>query len=114
MLAKKQLQELAIALKATPEYTEMIRQRRKIMSSPPLSRLMQNFEKEHRRLLNLDLPEKEAAAKLEKLYTDNRNFLESEDIRRYIKTTRDYQKMVLENINYLNMMLDTGDTGKQY
>ncbi len=45
MIAKKQLQELANVLKATPEYTEMVRQRRKIMSNQALNRLMQSFEK---------------------------------------------------------------------
>ncbi len=114
MIAKKQLQELANVLKATPEYTEMVRQRRKIMSNQALNRLMQSFEKEHRRLLNLDLSEKDTAAQLEKLYTDNKRFLENEDIRRYIKTTQNYQRTISENINYLNMLLDTGNVGNQY
>jgi AAA+ superfamily predicted ATPase len=75
---------------------------------------MNYFEKEHQRLLNRDLPEKEMAAALERLYTDNKSFLENEDIKSYIKKTRDYQMMISKNINHLNMLLDTGNTGKPY
>jgi hypothetical protein len=113
MIAKRQLEELASALKAAPEYAEMVRQRGRIMGNPTLSRLLQGFEREHRRLLGLDLPEKEAAAQFEKLYTDNKNFLENEDIRRYIKAAKDYQKMISENVNYLNMLLEAGNSGKR-
>lgn len=113
MMAKRQLEELAAVLKAAPEYTEMVQQRGKIMSNPTLSRQLQGFEKEHRRLLSLDLPEKEAAAQFEKLYAGNKSFLENEDIKRYIQAAQNYQKMISDNFNYLNMLLETGNTGKR-
>ncbi len=112
-MAKRQLEELAAVLKAAPEYTEMVQQRGKIMSNPTLSRQLQGFEKEHRRLLSLDLPEKEAAAQFEKLYAGNKSFLENEDIKRYIQAAQNYQKMISDNFNYLNMLLETGNTGKR-
>jgi cell fate (sporulation/competence/biofilm development) regulator YlbF (YheA/YmcA/DUF963 family) len=98
MVLRKELQELAQALKATQEYADMAGQRRKIMRDPSLGRQMQSFEREHTRILNLELGEQEVVTRLEKLYAQYKGFLEHQDVRTYIKSTESYQKMVAENI----------------
>ena len=107
MLPKKELQELAGAFRAMPEYTEAVRLRRRILEGP-MGRAMQGFEREHTRLLNLGLPEKEAAERLRKLYTDYSAFLEQPAVREYIKASQGYRRTVAESIEYLNALLDMG------
>jgi hypothetical protein len=80
--------------------------RKKIMGDPSLGRLMSSFEREHLRLLNLGLPEADAAARLKKLYADYAEFLERQDVKDYVKAAQDYQKMISENISFLNGLLD--------
>lgn len=108
MLLRHELQQLAAALKSTQEYTKMVALRKKIMADPSMGRLMMTFEKEHMRVLNLDLPEAETAARLQKLYADYASFLEKQDVRDYVKATQDYQIMIAENIKFLNSLLDAG------
>jgi|AGTN01.2.fsa_nt_gi hypothetical protein len=107
MLPKKELQALAGALKATSEYTDTTRLRRRIMESA-MGRTMQSFEREHTRLLNLGLPEKESAERLKKLYAGYNSFLGQPAVREYIKAAQGYQKTVSESIEYLNGLLDMG------
>lgn len=106
MVLKKELQELASALKATQEYSELAGRRRKIMSSPGMGRQMQSFEREHTRLLNLELNERDASERLNKLYAEYKSFLEHQDLRAYIKAAHDYQSMVAENMKFLNSLLE--------
>lgn len=114
MLAKKELQELAHVLKTAPEYTEMVRQRRKIMGNPRLSRQMLNFEREHTRLINLNLTVEEVNTRLEKLHEVYKDFFEQQDIKEYIEATQNYQKMIFESIDYLNSLLDISNGSKSY
>ncbi len=113
MLPKKELQELANALKASSEYTDTIRLRRRIMESQ-MGRTMQTFEREHTRILNLGLPEKEAAERLKKLYADYGTFLEQPAVKEYIKTSQSYQKTISESFGYLNSLLDMSGSGTRY
>jgi hypothetical protein len=113
MLPKKELQALAGALKASPEYSDTTRQRRRIMESP-LGRIMQNFEREHTRVLNLGLPENEAAQRLKKLYEGYGAFLEQPAVKEYIKATQGYQKTINESFEYLNGLLDMGTPSSRY
>jgi hypothetical protein len=106
MVLRKELQELAQALKATQEYAEMANQRRKIMSSQALGRQMQSFEREHTRILNLEISEQEAVGKLDKLYAQYKSFLDHQEVGIYIKAAQNYQKMVAENIKFLNGLLE--------
>lgn len=113
MLPKKELQELAGALKASPEYTDTLRLRRRIVESP-MGRTMQGFEREHTRLLNLGLPEKEAAERIKKLYADYSTFLEQPAVKEYVKASQSYRKAILESFEYLNSMLDMGGPTSRY
>jgi hypothetical protein len=106
VLLKKELQGLAQALKATPEYVGMADQRRKLMRDPALGRQMMSFEKEHTRLLNMDLREEEASSRLDKLYAEYKGFLEHQDVKIYIQAALGYQSMVAENIKFLNGLLE--------
>ena len=107
MLPKKELQELAGALKASNEYTDTVRLRRRILESP-MGRMMQGFEREHTRILNLGLPEKEAAERLKKLYTEYSTFLDQAVVKEYVKASQGYRKTISESFEYLNSLLDMG------
>lgn len=106
MLPKKELQSLADAIKSLPEYTQMIQSRKRIMSAPHLSRIMQLFEREHTYILNLDIPQADIDTKLKKLYNDSRDFLDKPEISEYIKNVQSYHSMVSQSISYLNSLLD--------
>lgn len=105
MVLKKELQELAQALKATREYAEMTSLRKKISGSPALGRQMMGFEREHARLLGLQLSEQEAAQRLDKLYADYKGFLAHQDVKAYVKSAQNYQDVIAENIKFLNGLL---------
>lgn len=105
MVLKKELQELAQALKATQEYAEMAALRKKIMGNPALGRQMMSFEREHSRLLGLELSEQEAAQRLDKLYAEYKGFLGHQDVKAYVKSAQGYQAMIAENIKFLNGLL---------
>ena len=113
MLPKKELQELAGALKASPEYTDTMRLRRRILEGP-MGRTMQGFEREHTRILNMGLPEKEAAERLKKLYTEYSTFLEHAVVKEYAKVSQSYQKTISESFEYLNSLLDMGGPVHRY
>lgn len=113
MLPKKQLQELANALKASPEYTDTMRLRRRIMESA-MGRTMQSFEHEHTRVLNLGLPEKDAAERLKKLYTDYGAFLDQPAVKEYVRASQGYQKTISESFEYLNSLLDMSSPASRY
>lgn len=106
MILRKELQQLATALKSAKEYTDMASLRKSIMNSPGLSKLMANFEREHSRLISLNLSDADAAARFKKLYSDYEGFLEKQEIKNYIKATQAYHNMIAENISYLNSLLD--------
>lgn len=107
MLPKKELQELAGALRAMPEYADVAKLRRRILEGS-MGRAMQGFEREHTRILNLGLAEKEATEMLRKLYADYSAFLEQATVREYIKASQNYRKTITESIEYLNGLLDMG------
>ena len=113
MLPKKELQELAHALKTTPEYTEMVRRRRRIMGNPRLSRVMMYFEREHARVLHIELSESEYAARLKKLYANYKGFFALEDVRQYIEAAKNYQKIIEQSIDYLYVLMEI-KYGKAY
>ena len=113
MLPKKELQELAGALRTTPEYTDTMRLRHRILGGP-MGRTMQVFEREHTRLLNLGLPEKEAAERLRKLYTGYSAFLEQPAVKEYVKVSEGYRKTITESFEYLNGLLDMGGPMGRY
>lgn len=105
MVPKKELQELAGALKATSEYTDTARMRQRILGST-MGPTMQGFEREHTRLLNLGLPEKEATERLKLLYAKYGPFLEQPAVKEYVRVSEGYRKTITESFEYLNSLLD--------
>ncbi len=114
MLPKKELQDLANALKATQEFNEMVNQRRLIMKNPRLGRVMINFEREHARIMHHDFPEDQVSSHLKKLFNDNKAFLEAGEVKAYMKATQGYHSMVTQCVDYLNGLLDVNQTIKTY
>lgn len=114
MLPKKELQELANTLKATPEFNEMIKQRRLIIQNPRLGRVMMNFEREHARIMHHDFPEDQVASHLKNLFNQNKAFLETAEVKAYMKATQEYHQMVTQCVDYLNGLLDVSQTIKPY
>jgi hypothetical protein len=112
MLPKKELQALAGALTALPEYADTMRLRQRILGSP-IGRTMQNFERAHTRVLNLGLPEKETAERLKKLYADYNAFLEQPSVKEYMKAAQGYRKTISESFEYLNSLLDMNGSGNR-
>lgn len=108
MLPKTELMALASALKATPEYNEMIKQRRLIMQNQRLSRVMVNFEREHARIMRHDFPENQVASHMKSLYDDNKVFLETNEVKLYMKAAKEYQVVVTQCVDYLNGLFDAG------
>lgn len=106
MLPNKELQELALAVKKSSEYNEMTALRKKAMGHPRYGRQMYIFEREHARLYSLGLTEAELAVRMKKLYSEFKGLFEAEEIRRYIESTRIYQKLVIEIMTYLNRNLE--------
>ncbi len=102
MLPKNELMALANALKATPEYTEMMKQRRLIMQNPRLSRVMMNFEREHARIMHHDFPEDQVVPRMKSLFDDNKVFLETAEVKIYMRTAKEYQSVVTQCVDYLN------------
>jgi cell fate (sporulation/competence/biofilm development) regulator YlbF (YheA/YmcA/DUF963 family) len=114
MLPKKELQDLANALRSTPEFSEMISQRRLIMRNPRLSRAMMTFEREHARIMHHDFPEEQVASHLKNLFAENKVFLETAEVKAYMKATQEYHQMVTQCVDYLNGLLDVSQTMKPY
>ena len=106
MLPKKELQALASAIRATPEYAQVISLRRKLLGNPQLGVHMQNFEREHTRILSAGVPEEEISSRLKKLYADHQSFLDHEEVRNYVQATQAYHQMVSTGMQYLNELLD--------
>ncbi len=104
MLPKTELMALASALKATPEYVEMMKQRRLIMQNQRLSRMMINFEREHARIMHHDYPENLVATRMKSLFDENKVFLETAEVKLYMKTAKEYQNVVSQCIDYLNAL----------
>lgn len=114
MLPKKELQELADALKATPEFSEMVKQRRFILRNPRLGRAMMNFEREHARIMRHDFPEDQVSSHLKNLFNENKAFLEAGEVKAYMKATQGYHNMVTQCVDYLNGLLDVNQSIKPY
>lgn len=114
MLPKKELQDLANALKATLEFNEVVKQRRLIIKNPRLGRAMMNFEKEHARIMHHDFPEDQVNSHLKNLFHENKAFLEASEVKAYMKATQGYHNMVTQCIDYLNGLLDVNQTIKPY
>lgn len=114
MLPKKELQDLADALKATAEFSEMVKQRRLILRNPRLGRAMMNFEREHARLMRHDFPEDQVASHMKNLFNENKAFLETVEVKAYMKVTKEYHNMVTQCVDYLNGLLDVSQTIKPY
>jgi hypothetical protein len=79
-----------------------------------MGRMMQGFEREHTRLLNLGLPEKETAERLKRLYTEYNTFLEQPTVKEYVKVSQNYRKTISESFDYLNSLLDMGGSANRY
>ncbi len=108
MIPKTALQQLAAAIKSTPEYAQIIDLRKRIFADPHLGSLMQSFEREHTRIFRSDIKENESELYLKKLYADHQRFLEQEPIRDYIKATQKYHEMISGFMDYLNQLLSIG------
>ncbi len=108
MIPNKEVQELAQALKRSAEYSEMMRLRRKVMEHPRFGRQMLMFEREHSRLYSLGPQQPDVAQRLKKLYSDFRGVLAEEEVKKFIDSSRAYQKLISETITYLNKLLDSG------
>lgn len=107
MIPKKELQDLAKALKSTPEYVQMIALRQKLMNDPQSGKRMQNFEREHMRIMHRDFPEDQVASHINNLYHEYKDLLEQDNTKAYMSATQKYQNMVSTCIDYLNGLLDT-------
>jgi cell fate (sporulation/competence/biofilm development) regulator YlbF (YheA/YmcA/DUF963 family) len=107
MIPNKELQELAQALKRSAEYNEMMQLRRHVLEHPRFGRQMLMFEREHARLYSLGLAQAEAELRQKKLYAEYRALLAEEEVKRFIESTRAYQRMVSESIAYLTRLLET-------
>ncbi len=114
MLPRKELQDLANALKATKEFNDMMTQRSLIMRSPKLSRAMMNFERENARMMRHDFPEDQVALHLKNLISENKAFLETIEVKTYMKAMQEYHQMVTRCVDYLNELLDLNQTIKHY
>jgi hypothetical protein len=106
MIPNKELQELTQAIKRSSEYAEMSNLRKRVMEHPRYGRQMYFFERENARLYGMGLPEAELTVRLKKLYTEFKGLLEVEEVKKYMESTRVYQKMIVESITYLNRSLE--------
>lgn len=104
MLPKTELMALAGALKATPEYIEMMKQRRLIMQNQRMSRIMMSFEREHARIMHRDFPENQVATRMKSLFDENKTFLETSEVKLYMKAAKEYQSVVSQCVDYLNAL----------
>jgi hypothetical protein len=107
MVPKQELQTLAGVLKATPEYADVMRLRRRIFSSP-MGNMMQSFEREHARLSALGLSEREAAERFKRLYEVYGSFLDHPAVKEYARASQTYERVVTESIDYLYGIAGTG------
>jgi len=107
MVPKQELQALAGALKSTPEYAAVMRQR-KLISGGPMGAMMQSFEREHKRLAASGLPEKEAEERFSRLYAIYGSFLAHPAVREYLRVSQAYERVVSESIDYLRGAAGTG------
>lgn len=106
MLPLPQLKALAQSLMRTPEYTEMMQHRKKVMENAALGRQMLAFEREHARLMNLNLPAADTSARLKQLFQNYRGFLENKDVQSFMAATHRYQRMISDCVAQLNRFLD--------
>ena len=112
MTPNKELQELADALKRTPEYEQMMAQRKNVMAK--YRQMMTGFEREHTQLYRQKLSEADMIARLKALYEKYRDFLGQDDVRVFLEAARNYQKLVSESISYLNRLLETDGPGRLF
>ena len=112
MTPNKELQELASALKKTPEYEQMMNRRTNIMTK--YRQMMSSFEREHSQLYRQKLPEEDMIARLKALYAKYKDFLEQEDVRGFLEAARNYQKLVSDSISYLNRLLEADGPGRLF
>ncbi len=112
MTPNKELQELAAALKKTPEYDQMMSRRRGLMTN--YRQMMASFEREHSQLYHQKLSEADMIARLKALYAKYKDFLEQEDVRSFLGAARNYQKLVSESISYLNRLLEADGPGRLF
>lgn len=112
MTPNKELQELANALRKTPEYEQMMSRRKDIMTK--YRQMMTGFEREHTQLYRQNLPEADMIARLKALYEKYKGFLEQQDVRGFLEAARNYQKLVSESIAYLNRLLEADGPGRMF
>ena len=112
MTPNKELQELAAALKKTPEYEQMMSRRTNLMAK--YRQMMTGFEREHSQLYRQKMPEADMIARLKALYAKYKDFLEQEDVRGFLEAARNYQKLVSESIAYLNRLLEADGPGRLF
>ncbi len=112
MMPQKELQELADALKKTPEYERMMASRRSVMNQ--YRQLMSAFEREHAQLYRQKLPEAEMISRLKALYAKHRNFLEKQEVREFLEAARTYQKLVSACVLQLNRLLEADGPGRLF
>ncbi|MFZ5974787.1 MAG: YlbF family regulator [Bacillota bacterium] len=111
MIPAQELKALAYALMQTPEYTQMLRERKKVMENAKLGRQMLSFEKEHAQLINLNFPATDMSARFKKLYQNYKEFLDDKDVQAFIAATRRYQSLISDCITQLNRLLDINNSG---
>lgn len=114
MMPSKELSALVRALMQTPEYTEMMRVRKKVMENMQLARYMNTFEREHARIQGLNITEAERAERLKRLSADYSPMLEREEVKGFTTAVRQYQKMLTESIAYINHHLDPASPQRPY
>ncbi len=106
MMPGKELSALVNALMQTPEYTEMMRVRKKITENMQLARSMNAFEREHARIQSMNIPETERAERLKRLFAEYNAMLEREEVKGFTAAVRQYQKMLSESFAYIDRQLD--------
>ncbi len=106
MAPKKEIETLAAALKAMPEYREMAARRLRIMNDRKLGATMAGFEREYAHIMSHDMPAEQTEAQLRKLYESRKDFFETAEVKAYMKAANDYHKLVSESVSYLNQLLD--------
>ena len=112
MTPNKELQDLAAALRKTPEYEHMMNRRKLLMTK--YRQMMTGFEREHSQLYRQRMPEADMLMRLKALYAKYKDFLEQEDVRSFLEAARSYQKLVSDSISYLNKLLETDGPGRLF
>jgi hypothetical protein len=112
MIPQKELQELANALKKTPEYDRMMAGRRSVTAQ--YRQTLPAFEREHAQLYRQKLPEAEMISRLKALYAKYRDFLEKQEMREYLEAVRAYRKLVSACVLQLNRLLEADGPGRLF